>query len=147
MLVSIVSDRTVSNQFCCLCLFSLVMQMLPVLVNAATMSTWQPVAEWQALELCCAKSPRKSHSEKSLFQCKLFQIYHALGKMNKIGFKIHLKNLENYLNLHFSQVVILFLLLCNEIFVFMSVSVFRLQKLPKYILLENVKGFEVSSTR
>ena len=24
---------------------------------------------------------------------------------------------------------------------------FRLQKLPKYILLENVKGFEMSSTR
>lgn len=66
--------------------------------------------------------------------------------MNKIGFKIHFfLNLESYLSLHFLQVVIFFLLLCNKIFLFVLVC--RLQKLPKYILLENVKGFEVSSTR
>lgn len=44
-----------------------------------------------------------------------------------------------------------FVLLNNEIFGILLVLFlhffFRLQTLPKYILLENVKGFEVSSAR
>lgn len=128
-------------------------------LGVTVLCTWQP-PELQCRGSVWNRVLRYTQWKLTFQMLTLSGVPWLWGKMNKIWVvfipcTIILLKKEcsgNYLHCisHRKDFLYIFLL-SNEIFgisfVFVFGFFFRLQKLPKYILLENVKGFEVSSTR